>query len=122
LQVTKECETVLIEKHREKMQEECETMFREDRQPGMTFNPFPSLFLLSSSNFPLLFSSDLTRMFHLLSRINGIKPMLDVLEKYVTEFGMEKVKAIPDAAMKVIFSFPLLFPFTSHVHLELFSL
>lgn len=72
----KECENVLIDAHKEKMQEECEQMLQEDRQ------------------------TDLTRMFHLLNRTENIKPMLDTLEKYVTSYGLEQIKSIPEAALK----------------------
>jgi hypothetical protein len=41
-------------------------------------------------------------MYHLLSRIpEGINPMLDVLQKYVTDVGFDAVKSIPEASTKV---------------------
>jgi len=46
--------------------------------------------------------SDLTRMYHLLSRIpNGIDPMLDVLQKYVTDYGFGAIRSIPETSTKV---------------------
>jgi hypothetical protein len=41
-------------------------------------------------------------MYHLLSRIpEGINPMLEVLQKYVTDVGFDAVKSIPEASTKV---------------------
>jgi len=68
----KECDSVLIEKHKEILQTECENYLRDDKR------------------------EDLTRMYRLLSRIDeGIKPMLDVLQNYVTNTGFDAVKNIP---------------------------
>ena len=62
---------VLIDKHKDMMQTECESMFRDDKR------------------------DDLSRMYRLLSRIDGlIEPMLLVLQSYVTQQGLEAVKAV----------------------------
>ncbi len=62
---------VLIDKHKDMMQNECESMFRDDKR------------------------DDLSRMYRLLSRIDGlIEPMLLVLQSYVTQQGLEAVKAV----------------------------
>ncbi len=46
-------------------------------------------------------------MYHLLSRIpEGINPMLDVLQKHVTDFGFDAIKGIPEAQQKA--NYPLL--------------
>lgn len=43
-------------------------------------------------------------MYRLLSRIDdGIKPMLDVLQSYVTATGFESVRSIPAKDQKVLF-------------------
>jgi len=69
---------VLLESHKKRLQLECEPMLREERW------------------------DDLSRMFRLLGRItNGLDPMLQELEKYVTNVGFSKVKALNiDAALK----------------------
>jgi len=75
----KECDSVLIEKHKEILQTECENYLRDDKR------------------------KDLTRMYKLLSRIDeGIKPMLEVLQSYVTNTGFEAVKTIPAKDQKVL--------------------
>jgi hypothetical protein len=73
----RECDTVLIEKHKEVMQVECENYLKDDKR------------------------DDLSRMYHLLSRIpEGINPMLDVLQSHVTKYGFDAVKSIPAASVK----------------------
>jgi len=73
----RECDTVLIEKHKEVMQVECENYLKDDKR------------------------DDLSRMYHLLSRIpDGIAPMLEVLQTHVTKFGFDAVKGIPAASVK----------------------
>lgn len=69
--VRKEIDTVLIERHKEMIQAECETMLKEGRQ------------------------EDLNRMYRLLTRIsNGIEPMRDILQNYATRTGLEAIKSI----------------------------
>jgi cullin 1 len=69
--VRREIDMVLIDKHKDMMQNECESMFRDDKR------------------------DDLSRMYRLLSRIEGlIEPMLLVLQSYVTQQGLEAVKAV----------------------------
>jgi hypothetical protein len=93
-QLKRECDTVLIEKHKEVMQVECENYLKDDKRDGtVTFNEFKPAVL-----HPL----DLSRMYHLLSRIpEGIAPMLEVLQTHVTKFGFDAVKGIPAASVKV---------------------
>ena len=46
-------------------------------------------------------------MYKLLSRIDeGIKPMLEVLQNYITNTGFEAVKSLPAKDQKVKISFP----------------
>jgi len=72
----KECDTVLIERHKERMQVECEAYLTDDKR------------------------EDLSSMYHLLSRIDeGIRPMLDVLQAHVTKYGLEAIKSIPEASI-----------------------
>jgi cullin 1 len=87
----KECDMVLIDKHKEIMQVECENYLRDDKREGDIISYLKSLIN------PL----DLTRMYHLLSRIDdGIKPMLEVLQNYVSHTGFEAIKAIPAKDVK----------------------
>jgi hypothetical protein len=73
----RECEIVLIERHKDLLQAECNTYLADDKR------------------------DDLTRMYHLLSRIpNGIDPMLDVLQKYVTDYGFGAIRSIPETSTK----------------------
>jgi hypothetical protein len=45
---------------------------------------------------------DLNRMYNLLSRIDeGIKPMLEVLQDFITNTGFDAVKSIPEKETKV---------------------
>lgn len=67
----KEVDLVLIERHKEALQGECEAMLRDDKQ------------------------ADLSRMYHLLMRIDdGLRPMLDSLQSYTETFGMEALKSL----------------------------
>lgn len=67
----------LIDKHKDMMQNECEAMFRDDKR------------------------DDLSRMYRLLSRIDGlIEPMLLVLQSYVTQQGLEAVKAVQSGLVR----------------------
>ncbi|ELR25392.1 cullin 1, putative [Acanthamoeba castellanii str. Neff] len=75
----RECDTALIERHKDLMQVECKTYLADDKR------------------------DDLSRMYHLLSRIpEGINPMLEVLQKYVTDVGFDAVKSIPEASTKTL--------------------
>lgn len=68
----KEVDTALIAKHKEILQLECENYLKDDKR------------------------EDLTRMYKILSRVeDGIKPMLEVLQRYVTQTGYDAIKAIP---------------------------
>lgn len=75
--VRREIDMVLIDKHKDMLQNECEAMFRDDKR------------------------DDLSRMYRLLSRIEGlIEPMLLVLQSYVTQQGLEAVKAVQSGIMR----------------------
>lgn len=95
LQLKKECDTVLIDRHKELLQVECENYLRDDKREGihsLTMQPEIDVCFL-----------DLSRMYKLLSRIEeGIQPMLDVLQNYVVQTGFEAIKSIPVKESKVI--------------------
>ena len=76
------------------LQVECENYFRDDKREGTPEIP-PTFFFLT-------FLLDLSRMYRLLSRIDdGIKPMLEVLQNYVSTTGFEAIKSIPTKDQKV---------------------
>ena len=69
--VARECETKLVTDHQSMMQIECEKMVKNEML------------------------EDLTRMYNLLRRIpDGINPMLDVFQKYVSETGLKEMVAL----------------------------
>jgi hypothetical protein len=75
--VRREIDLVLIDKHKEMLHNECEMMFRDDKR------------------------DDLSRMYRLLSRIESlIEPMLQVLQSYVTQQGLEAVKAVQGSLVR----------------------
>ena len=79
--VRKEIDAVLIEKHKEILQVECETYL--DRVTNA----------VNGKESPDIL--DLKRMYGLLSRItDGVEPMLSVLRKYVVSYVQAKVEAL----------------------------
>lgn len=80
----------MIEKHKELLQVECENYLRDDKREGKLFPKSSEVV-------------DLSRMYRLLARIDdGIKPMLDVLQNYVTVTGFESIRSIPAKDQKVL--------------------
>eukprot|EP01087_Luapelamoeba_hula_P016964 TRINITY_DN5286_c0_g1_i1.p1 TRINITY_DN5286_c0_g1~~TRINITY_DN5286_c0_g1_i1.p1 ORF type:complete len:750 (+),score=121.38 TRINITY_DN5286_c0_g1_i1:207-2456(+) len=68
----KTVDDALIDRHKDILQTECATYLKDEKR------------------------DDLSRMYHLLSRItDGIKPMLEVLQDYITRYGFDAVKGIP---------------------------
>ncbi len=89
----KEVDQVLIERHKEELQVECEAMLRDDKQSGAPCKLARILLVRLSHGGGS--RADLSRMYHLLLRVeDGIKPMLDVLQSYVESFGMDALKSL----------------------------
>jgi hypothetical protein len=111
----KECDTVLVDKHKDLIVAECENYLRDDRREGTNHcsdhirdHPFIHSFIVyltydtSNVMLTLMDGTDLNRMYRLMCRIeDGIRPMLEVLQSYVTATGFTHIKNIPPKDTKV---------------------